>query len=152
MFLYICFLTAKIQNIPCGDSYLTNKKCHSSQRTTGMTFSVINDCSLYYSARKVKRLKSTTASSGSTAFNISATVFFGSMMLSCFNRQTSFKNLPRRPLAMFSIMACGRLAAFSAATVALISLARFLQCGVNSLLHLFSLCLLDSHIDFLLLH
>lgn len=54
-----------------------------------------------YSARKVKRLKSTTFNSGSTSFNTSLTVFLPSMMSSWFSKQTSFKNLPRRPLAIF---------------------------------------------------
>ena len=54
-----------------------------------------------YSARKVKRLKSTTFNSGSASFNTSLTVFLPSMMSSWFSKQTSFKNLPRRPLAIF---------------------------------------------------
>ncbi len=54
-----------------------------------------------YSARKVKRLKSTTFNSGSASFKTSLTVFLPSMMSSWFSKQTSFKNLPRRPLAIF---------------------------------------------------
>ena len=54
-----------------------------------------------YSAFRVKRLKSRTFSSGSAAANTSLTVFLASIISSWFSRQTSFKNLPRRPLAMF---------------------------------------------------
>ena len=54
-----------------------------------------------YSARNVKRLKSVICNSGSASFSTSRTVFLPSMMSSWFSRQTSFKNLPRRPLAMF---------------------------------------------------
>ena len=55
----------------------------------------------YYSARKVKRLKATICNSGSISFSTSLTVFLPSIMSSWFNKQTSFKNLPKRPLAMF---------------------------------------------------
>ena len=54
-----------------------------------------------YIAFKVKRLKSTIFSSGSAAANTSLTVFLPSMISSWFNKQTSFKNLPRRPFAIF---------------------------------------------------
>ena len=54
-----------------------------------------------YSARKVKRLKSTIFNSASASFSTSLTVFLASMISSWFSRQTSFRNLPRRPLAIF---------------------------------------------------
>ncbi len=79
--------------------------------------------------------------SGSASFNTSLTVFLPSMISSWFSKQTSFKNLPRRPLAMFSIICCGKLAAFSAETVAMISLALAISSSViQPLALLLSIC------------
>ena len=54
-----------------------------------------------YSARRVKRLKATTFKSASISLSTSRTDFLASKMSSWLSKHTSFKNLPRRPLAMF---------------------------------------------------
>mgnify|MGYP000024149498 len=75
-----------------------HKKTTATETPCGRFFIYIE---LNYSAFKVKRLKSTIFNSGSAAANTSLTVFLESMIFSWFSKQTSFKNLAKRPLAMF---------------------------------------------------
>ena len=86
-----------LNSSPSGEDYKKSGRHGHFHATAFVYFYSYRD----YSARKVKRLKSTIFNSGSASFNTSLTVFLASMISSWFSKQTSFRNLPRRPLAMF---------------------------------------------------